>query len=82
VNQYVITYNSVEHGDGLLYDYETIKGKTPKEALKKHFNREFKRLTGDAGRYADVILIKGYYDEEHNIIRYTGRYQTLCYGLV
>ena len=66
----------------MLYDYETIEGKTPKEALKKHFNREFQRLTGDAGEYADVILVKGYYDEERNTIHCAGRYQTLCYGLV
>ena len=75
MNKYVVTYNSTKN---LLDDYQVIEGKTPKEALKNAFNKEYKRLTGDAGRYATIILVKG--DLKNNIIHYSGRYQMLCFG--
>lgn len=82
MNKYVMTFNSIKNGDSLFIDYETIEGRTPKEALKSHFNKEFQRLTGDAGRYATVILVKGTYDKEKNNLHYSGRYQQLCFSEV
>lgn len=79
MNSYVVTYDD---SVGLFDDYKVIQGKTPKEALKQAYNREFNRLTGDAGRYANVILLKGTYDKESNTIRYDGRGQRLCFGYV
>jgi len=80
MNKYVISYDELTHGNSLIHEYEVIEGKTPKEALKTHFKKEFIRLTGDAGRYAKVILVKG--DFRDNTIFYSGKYQQLCYGLV
>jgi hypothetical protein len=75
-------YNSIGHKNELLYGYETIQGKNPKDALKKHFDKDFQRLTGDARRYSDVILVKGTYNKESNNIILSGKYQQLCYGVV
>lgn len=80
MDKWVISYNRISHGDSLMYDYETIEGKNAMDALKKRFNINFKRLTGDAGRYAEVILIKGHF--ENNTIYYTGNGARLCYGRV
>jgi hypothetical protein len=80
MNKYVVMYNSIDYGNNLMYDYEVIEGKTPKEALKNRFNKEFKRLTGDDGRYAEVILVKG--DFRDNTVYHKGRYQQLCYGRI
>jgi hypothetical protein len=76
-NKYVIIYNN---NNDLFDEYQVIEGKTPKEALKKTFGKEFKRLTGDAGRYARIILVKG--DYKNNTITPAGRYQTLCFSEV
>ena len=54
------------------------EGKNAKDALKKAFNKDYKRLTGDAGRHVSIILIKG--DFRDNTIYYQGKYQLLCYG--
>lgn len=77
---YVITYNGIDYPDNLLYGYETIQGVTAQDALQKRFNRRFKRAIGDASRFADVILIKGYCID--NTIRYKGKYQRLSYIIV
>ena len=78
LNKYVVTYDSSK---SLLSYYQVIEGKNPKDALKKAFNKDYERLTGDAGRYATIILIKGNYDPKGNNIIYTGRRcQRLCYG--
>jgi len=77
LNNYVITYNAIKNGDRLFNDYETITGKTAKEALKNHFRRDFQRLFGEDGRYADAIIVKGTF--ENNVIRYIGMYQQLCF---
>lgn len=83
MNKYVIMYNEITHGNKLMYDYETIEGKDPKDALNKHFGIDFKRLTGDSDRYSEVILIKGFYDHLTNNIVYPGKRVTqLCYGRV
>ncbi len=80
-NSYVILHNDIDHKNGLLYSYETIKGKDYKDALKKRFGVAFERLYGDDGRYAEVILIKGYFDHENNNIIYKGRKALkLCYS--
>jgi hypothetical protein len=79
LNKYVVTYNDTEN----LFDpYKTIEGKNPKDALKKAFNKDYERLTGDRGRYANIILVKGEFDKENNSIIYNGRYQRLCYGII
>lgn len=75
INSYVVLYNDSK---GLFDDNEMIEGKTAKEALKKAYNKNYKRLTGDAGRYANIILIKGYF--ENNVIHYDGKYNQLCFG--
>lgn len=75
MNKYVVTYNS---NKALLDDYQVIEGKNAKDALKKAFNKDYKRLTGDAGRHVSIILIKG--DFRDNTIYYQGKYQLLCYG--
>ena len=79
MNTWVISYNSIESGNSLMYEYETIEGKNAKDALKKRFNKDFKRLTGDDGRYAEVILVKGYF--ENNTIYYKGNGARLCYSV-
>ena len=81
MDKWVITYNEIGHGQKLIYDYETIEGKNAKDALKKTFGKEFNRLTGDAGRYAQIILVRGEYNAQKNRIEYNGRYQLLCYAL-
>lgn len=81
-NQWVITYSNISKSGtiDLLSSYINISGKSALDALYKHFNQKFKRVTGDYGnRYADVILVRGYFDKENNCINYTGRYTCLCY---
>lgn len=75
MNKYVIMHIVNEP---LLNDYQVIEGSTPKEALKKKFNKEYKRLTGDDARYATITLVKG--DIRGNNIVYNGRYQLLCFA--
>jgi hypothetical protein len=79
MEKYVVTYS--EYGRNTLTDdYETIEGKTPINALEKRFNRKFKRVTGDAGRHANVIISKGYYNKESNNIYFEGKkFTRLCY---
>lgn len=78
-DRWVITFNSIDNGNVIMYDYETIEGRNAKDALKNRFNREFKRLTGDDGRYAEVILQKGYFVPERDLIRLTSNGAMLCY---
>jgi len=78
MDKWVVTYNSIDNGNSLMYGYETIEGKNAKDALKKRFNIEFQRLTGDNGRYAEVILQKGYF--ENNTIHFTGNGARLCFA--
>jgi len=80
MDKWVITYNDIDNKNALMYEYETIEGKNSKDALKKRFGKEFKRLTGDSGRYANVILRKGYF--ENNTIHCTTNGAMLCYGLI
>lgn len=80
MNSYVITYNDIDHGDHLLYEIETIEGKNPMDALKKRFKQPLKRLTGESGRYANVIITRGYF--ENNAIHYCRNCAQLCYGLM
>jgi len=77
MDKWVITFNGIEHGSKLIYGYETIEGKNAKDALKKRFNKDFERLTGDNGRYAEIILQKGYF--ENNTIHLTGNGSRLCF---
>lgn len=77
-HQWIITYNTIDNGCSLMYGYETIEGKNAKDALNKRFNKNFERLTGDAGRYAQIILVKGY--NVGNVFHYSGRYSMLCYS--
>lgn len=76
---WVLTYNDLG-GNSLSSSYETIEGKSAMDALLKRFGRKFQRLTGDAGRYANVILVRGYFRD--NNIHYEGKYQRLCYGIL
>ena len=80
MKQYVIMYNSIDNRNSLLYDYETIEGKNPKDALNKRFDVDFERLTGESGRYAEIIIMGGHYDKESNNIYYTGKGLRLCYS--
>lgn len=80
MQKWVMSFNDIDHKNELLYGYETIEGKTAKDALLKRFNKNFKRLTGEQGRYANVILIKGYF--ENSTIHYTGNGARLCFGIV
>jgi hypothetical protein len=57
--------------------YQVIEGKTPKLALETAFKKKFKRVYGDEGRYASIILVKG--DFKNNTIIPDGRYQMLCF---
>jgi len=84
MNTYVVEYNSISNGNSLLYGYENIEGKTPLEALKNRFGVEFRRLTGDAGRYAEIIISKGTVTDQggYPIIKPCGKYQRLCYERV
>jgi hypothetical protein len=76
MNSYVITYCD---GMPLLTAYETIQGNTPKDALKRKYNKDFRRVTGDESRYADVILQRGYMRDERTLI--TQGNQT-CYRIM
>jgi len=82
MKQYVIMYNSIDNKNSLFYGYETIEGKNPKDALKKRFNNEFERLTGEQGRYAEIILMGGRYDKESNNVHYTGNGSRLCFSRI
>jgi len=77
LNKYIVKYDSRK---SIFDDYQVIEGKNPKDALKKAFNKDYMRLTGEASRYATIILVKGDYDKQSNNIIYKGRYQLLCYG--
>jgi hypothetical protein len=78
MESYVITYS--DYGKNSLTDaYETIQGKNPVDALKKRFDKNFKRVNGEQGRYSNVIVVKGHYDEKKNNIVYRGKYIRLCY---
>lgn len=76
MNTYVIMYGG--NNKNLLDDYEVIEGKTPKEALKKTYGKDYMRLTGEAGRYADIILMKG--EVRNNTIYCEGKEQRLCFA--
>lgn len=80
MQKWVLSFNDIDHKNGLLYGYETIEGKNAKDALLKRFGKEFKRLTGEQGRYANVILIKGYF--ENNTIHCIGNGARLCFGIM
>jgi hypothetical protein len=78
MNKYVITYS--EYGQNTLTnEHETIEGKNPIDALKKRFNKDFKKVFGEQGRYSNIILVKGWFDQKNNNLHYEGRYQRLCY---
>lgn len=81
MNTWVVMFANIGSNTGLFADYEVIEGKTAMEALKARFNKEFQRLTGDMGRYASIILVKGSYDKSCNTLHYNGKYQRLCYGI-
>jgi hypothetical protein len=78
--QFVVQYDSITNGNSLLYDYKTIEGKNAQDALQKAYGLKFKRLFGEEGSRADVIITKGRY--ENNTIYYSGRYMLLCYGKI
>lgn len=77
MDKWVITYNQIDHGHSVFYDYETIEGKNPRDALQKRFKTDFKRLTGDSGSHAEVILQKGFF--ERNMLHFTSNGAMLCY---
>lgn len=78
-NTYVITFNSIDNSNKLLYEYENISGKTAIYALEKRFNYKFYRAIGDEGAYSDVIIQKGFYDKDTNTIKIKGNY--LCFRI-
>ena len=77
----VITYNDLGGNNNLFGGYENIQGKTAKEAIEKRFEKKFKRLTGEQGRYANIIVLKGTYNKDRNEIQYKGKYTSLCFGI-
>jgi len=80
VENYVITFNAVDNGNSLNYCYENITGKTPRDALNLRFGKPFKRLTGDAAGFAEIIIVKGTYCPKTNTVKPKGRYVRLCYA--
>lgn len=82
MNTYVIRYNDIDNENKVMYEYENIVGKNPKDALQKRFTTPLRRLTGDNGRYANVIISKGSYNKETNSIHYDGNGAMLCYGII
>ena len=78
---YVIIYNALDNKSSLCFCYENISGKNPKDALLLRFGKCFVRLTGDAARFAAVIIVKGTYEAETGTIIHKGRYMRLCYGI-
>ncbi|MEG0898375.1 MAG: hypothetical protein RSF40_01515 [Oscillospiraceae bacterium] len=76
MNKYIVVFNDLRNNP-LNEDYETIEGETAKQALKNRFKQNFKRLYGDEGRCAEIILVKGYF--ENNTIHPDGRYIQLCF---
>ena len=80
MEKWVLSFNDIDHQNELLYGYETIEGKNAKDALQKRFGKNFKRLTKEEGRCANVILIKGYF--ENNTIHCTSNGARLCFGIV
>lgn len=74
MTKYIVTYNGSQN---LFYDYQVIEGKDAKDALKRAFGKVFHRLTGDAGRYATIILVKGEMRGNTQVIK--GKYTMLCY---
>lgn len=83
MENFVVTFNNIDSQNTLVDPYENIQGKNYLDALEKRFSKQFKRLMGDDGRYANVIIVKGTYDKDNNMIYYSGkRCVRLCYGLV
>ena len=70
-------FTNLKKNGSLFDEYEHIQGKNPKEALKNHYNLDFKRAYGDEGRYADVILLKGHIKDR--TIYPDGRYTQMCF---
>lgn len=80
MNSWVITYNGVDTAGDILYEsYQTIYGRTASDALEKHYGKKFERASGDSARYADIILVKGVFD--NGMIHTPARSQRLCFRL-
>ena len=77
MNKYIIMFTDTMK---LMDEYKVIEGKDAKGALKKAFGCSFRRLYGNDGRRADVIMVKG--DFKNNTIFPSGRYQELCYEVI
>jgi len=80
MENYVITYNDIDNRNPLGCGYENIVGKTPRDAINLRFGSKFRRVTGDAARFARIIIVKGAYCPDTNIIRSKGRHVLLCYS--
>lgn len=82
MEQFVITFNQIDNGNSLNYGYETILGKNAKDALQRRFNKPFNRAYGEAGRYADIIIVKGVYSAETRSIKCNStKYTQLCFAV-
>jgi hypothetical protein len=82
MDNWVITLNTIDNGSSLFCGYEAITGKNILDALQNRFGVPFRRMAGEEGRYAEIILVKGTLSDcgGYPQIRYSGKYQQLCYG--
>jgi len=74
INNYVIMYGSAE---SIYSNLKEIQGKTPIEALKNAYNKDYIKVYGDESRYSDMILIRG--TIKNNTLIYEGKGTRLCF---
>jgi hypothetical protein len=64
----------------LMEGYETISGKTAKEAIEKRFGKPVKRVSWANAADCDFIITTGTYDPEENIIHRQGN--RMCFNIL
>ena len=64
----------------LMEGYETISGKTAKEAIEKRFGKPVKRVKWEDAADCDFIVTTGTYDAEENIIYRQGN--KMCFDFI
>lgn len=64
----------------IMEDYETIIGKTAKDAIEKRFGKPVKRVRYEDAENCDFIVTPGTYDSKVNIIHRQGN--RMCFNIL
>ena len=64
----------------LMNGFETISGKTAKDAIEKHFGKSVKRVGWEDAADCDFIVTTGTYDSDANMIYKQGN--KLCFNII